>query len=312
MMLPKVAGACAIFLAWCVAAAVAAQPTSQPTTRQVETTPLEIPGSEAVVYRRVGETELRLHVVRPKDWTKSDRRPAMVFFFGGGWNRGTPRNSVPWAAWAAELGMVGIAPDYRTRDRFGGTPEDCVADGRAAVRWVVENAESLGIDPARIVVGGSSAGGTLAAWAAIPTPGPGANDPAVGVSPAALFLINPVTNTRAGETGEARRFGGDEARALAFSVLHQMPAKMPPTILFHGTADTVVPYSTAVALRDRLVASGNRCELVTFEGGGHSFFSSQFGEAGRAALQRVRSEGRAFLDSLGLSGTAPLPPSDRP
>ena len=156
-----------------------------------DVTPLSIPGSEPFVFRKVGETELRLHVVKPAGWSKSDRRPCLVSFFGGGWSSGTPASSIKWAKWAAGLGLVGFAPDYRTRQRFGGTPEDCVSDGRAAVRWVQEHADELGVDPAKIIAQGGSAGGHIAAWTAIPSPGPGTNDPAPNRLPAALVLLNP-------------------------------------------------------------------------------------------------------------------------
>jgi acetyl esterase/lipase len=223
-----------------------------------------------------------------------------VSFFGGGWSSGTPLHSIGWAKWAAGNGLVGIAPDYRTRLRFGGTPEDCVADGRAAVRWVEEHANELGIDPKKIICEGGSAGGHVAAWTAIPSPGPGKDDPAPKILPAALVLLNPVTDTKAGGYGGPKRFGGDAARALACSVPDQMPTNMPPTIVFHATADRTVPYTNSVAFRDKIVSRGNRCELVTFEGLGHSYNSSKYGEAGKTADQKTHEEVATFLASLGL------------
>ena len=269
-------------------------------TAAPETTPLSLPGSEPFVFRKVGETELRLHVVKPAGWTKTEQRPCLVSFFGGGWNSGTPERSIAWAKWAAGQGLVGIAPDYRTRNRFGTAPEDCVADGRAAVTWIKAHAPELGIDPKKIIALGSSAGGHVAAWSAIPTPGPGKDDPAPPTSPAALVLVNPVTDTKEGGYGGPKRFGKDPARALACSVPDRMPAKMPPAIVFHATADKTVPYSNSVAFKDKLVSNGNRCELVTFEGLGHSYSSSQYGEAGKAADQKTREAVAAFLTSLGL------------
>lgn len=267
-----------------------------------EVTPLKIPGSEPFVFRKVGKIELRLHVVKPKGWTKNDALPCMVAFFGGGWNGGTPDRSIGWARWAASHGMVGVAPDYRTRDRLGGTPEDCVSDARAAMSWVIEHADELGIDPHKIIVEGGSAGGHVATWTAIPSDGPGKNDPAPSIRPAALVLLNPVTDTKATGYGGPKRFGGDASRALACSVTDQVPTKMPPTIVFHSKADTVVPYANSVAFRDKLVANGNRCELVTFEGLGHAYNSSKFGAAGKAADVKTKADVVAFLESLDLLG----------
>jgi dipeptidyl aminopeptidase/acylaminoacyl peptidase len=79
-----------------------------------------------------------------------------------------------------------------------------------------------------------------------------------------------------------------------------MPAKMPPSLVFHGTADTTVPYANSVAFRDKLIAAGNRSELVTFDGLGHAYYSSKFGEAGKAAYTRTTEEMTRFLTSLGL------------
>lgn len=265
-----------------------------------ETTPLSIPGSEPHVFRKIGDVELRLHVVKPKGWTKDDHRPCMVSFFGGGWINGTPESSIRWSKWAADNGLVGIAPDYRTRSRFNAQPEDCVADGRAAMRWVVEHASDLGIDTTKLVVSGGSAGGHVAAWTAISKAGPGKDDPAPSVLPAALVLLYPVTDTKEGGYGGPKRFNQSVERAKACSVPDQMQAKMPPIIILHATGDKTVPYANSVAMRDMLIAMGNRCELVTFEGLGHSYYSSSFGEAGKQAEAKTKADIAAFLTSLGF------------
>ncbi len=270
------------------------------TSGKQEITPLTIKGSEAFVFRKVEGIELRLHVVKPEGWSKGDQRPCLISFFGGGWSSGTPEKSIGWATWAAEHGMIGIAPDYRTRTRFNGAPEDCVADGRAAVRWISEHAGEFGIDPSKLISLGASTGGHVAEWTAIPSAGPGKNDPAPATLPAALVLINPVSDTKEGGYGGPRRFGNQPARALAASVPDQMPAKMPPTIIFHATGDKTVPYANSVALHDKLVAGGNRCELVTFQGLGHSYYSSSFGAEGKEAASKTKADAAAFLTSLGL------------
>ncbi len=276
-----------------------------PKQKAPEITPLSLPGSEPFVFRTVNEVELRLHVVKPAGWEKGGSKACLVSFFGGGWNNGTPERSIRWAKWAAEQGMVGIAPDYRTRDRLHGTPEDCVSDGRSALAWVEAHSVELGIDPHRIVVLGGSAGGHVAAWTAVTTAGPGKDDPAPQLQPIALVLLNPVTDTKASGYGGPKRFDGNESRALACSVLDQMPNKMPPTLVFHATADTTVPYANSVAFRDKLVGNGNRCELITFEGLGHSYNSSKYGEAGKAADRKTCEEMARFLTELNLIHASP-------
>jgi len=281
---------------------LSAQNATASAKKPADVTPLSIPGSEPFVFRTLDKTELLLHVAKPKGWTAGDKRPCLVAFFGGGWSSGTPESSMRWAKWAATKGAVGIAPDYRTRTRFQGTPEDCVSDGRAAMRWIEDHAKELGIDPTKIIALGASAGGHVAAWTAITAPGPGKDDPAPAVQPAALILINPVTDTKEGGYGGPRRFGNKPERALAASVPDQMQAKMPPTIIFHGTTDATVPYANSVAMRDKLVAAGIRCELVTFEGLGHSYYSTANGEAGKAAFVKTQADVLAFLTSLNLIG----------
>jgi acetyl esterase/lipase len=98
---------------------------TQPTT--IPATPTGFDDAETFVFRDLSPQPLRLHIVKPIGWKPTDHRPALVFFFGGGWVKGSPERSIGWARTAAKWGLVGIAPDYRVKDRFGGTPQDCVA-----------------------------------------------------------------------------------------------------------------------------------------------------------------------------------------
>jgi acetyl esterase len=281
-------------------------PQPSPSSTQEET-PLTLPGSEARLFRTIGKTSLLLHVVKPSGWTPADRRPCLIAFFAGGWTRGTPKGSLGWAKWAADHGMVGVASDYRTKDRFQGTPEDCVSDGRAAMRWVEDHAGELGIDSSKVVCLGSSAGGHLAAWCAIPGRGPGADDPgSPDHPPAALILFYPVSDTKDCGYGGTKRFDGSVDRALACSVPDRMPRRMPPSLIFHGVEDKTVPCANSIALRDKLVAAGNPCELQTFPGLGHGYLGSKYGPEGAAIVQRNKQDMERFLRNLGLIG-APQP-----
>jgi acetyl esterase len=235
-----------------------------------EETPTELPGAEAHVYREGGDAApMRLFVVKPDGWKAGDRRPGLVFFFGGGWTTGTPAKSIFWARFAAQLGMIGVAPDYRTRGRHDTPPMASVADARAAVRWLQDHAAELGLDPARIAVGGNSAGGHVALWTAITAAPPGSDErESPRLPPAALILFSTVSDTSSLTGYTPKRFG---EHATALSPLHQLDPRMPPVLAFHGDADKTVPLAQAIALRDKLLAGGNVCELHIVPGGGHNF-----------------------------------------
>lgn len=265
----------------------------QPSVSAPEVTPVTLPGAEMFIYREGQPEPMRLFVFKPKGWSPGDRRPALVFFFGGGWTKGTPERAASYAKWAATLGMVGIAPDYRTKGRFGTSPLESVADGRAAFRWVQDHAGELGVDSQKIVVGGSSAGGHVALWTAITHTPPGSDPGEAPLSkPCALILVSPVSDTST-ETGYTpKRFG---TNAGALSPLHQLDAKMPPVLVFHGDADTTVTNRESIVLEQKLIASGNLCERINVPGGIHGFQSQlpEWKEKSRDIMEE-------FLTKLGI------------
>lgn len=125
--------------------------------------------------------------------------PLLVYFHGGGWVIGDlDTHDDPCRFLAAHSGAKVLAVDYRLAPEhpFPAAAEDAAA----AYGWAVENAERLGIDPARIAVGGDSAGANLAAAVCLLARDGGAP------SPAMQLLIYPVTET-AGEAPSRRTFG---------------------------------------------------------------------------------------------------------
>lgn len=246
---------------------VASIPLHAQQTPPPETTPATLGGAETFVYREGKREPMRLHVFKPVDWKKEDHRPVFIFFFGGGWTRGTPTPFLVRAV--TKSGFVGIAPDYRTNGRFGTTPLQSVADARAAVRWVQDHAGELGIDPAKVIVSGHSAGGHVALWTGIEKTPPGSNpDEAPKPRPAALVLLAPVSDTSPNTGYTPYRFGLD---AVALSPQHQVDDAMPSTLLVHGDSDKVVPYAQSTRLKEAMTAKGAACELVTIPNGDHSF-----------------------------------------
>ncbi|MGH9935312.1 MAG: alpha/beta hydrolase, partial [Blastocatellia bacterium] len=154
--------------------------------------PSSLPGSEAKVYKTVGATELLLHIYQPAERQAGAARPAIVFFFGGGWRTGSPAQFAEHCKYLSARGMVAISVEYRVRSRHGVTPRECVADAKSAIRWVRAHARELGVDAQRIVAGGGSAGGHLAAAAALVKGfDESGEDLKISSAPNALVLFNP-------------------------------------------------------------------------------------------------------------------------
>ncbi len=122
-----------------------------------------MPGAEVETYKTAGDTKLNLYIFQPLGWKATDKRPAIVCFFGGGWTNGTLRQFLPQCKYLAQRGMVAIAADYRVASRNQVKAVECVKDAKSAIRFVRKNAARLGVDPDRIVAAGGSAGGHLAA-----------------------------------------------------------------------------------------------------------------------------------------------------
>ncbi|WP_166820040.1 prolyl oligopeptidase family serine peptidase [Thalassoroseus pseudoceratinae] len=222
-----------------------------------------------MVYKKAGGRELYLHIYEPLNWKPTDRRPCFLVIHGGGWTGGEPGRMAPFADYFRLKGMVGISVQYRLLNlKQGTTVFDCVKDGRSAVRFVRSHAESLGIDPDKIIVSGGSAGGHVAVGTALFD---GVDEPResteVSSTPNALVLLFPVIDTSPAGYGNAKI--GKRWREL--SPAHQVRGKVPPTLIFHGTGDTVTPFAGAEAFRDAMHKAGNRCELAAHEGGKHGY-----------------------------------------
>ncbi|WP_422932016.1 alpha/beta hydrolase family protein [Singulisphaera sp. PoT] len=124
----------------------------------------ERPAGESAVYKTADGRKLRLWVVKPEGWKATDRRPAAVFFHGGGWVGGRPGQFDTQARYLASRGMVCALVEYRLLDKGEAEKETppvaCCRDAKSAMRWVRSHAGGLGIDPNRVAAGGGSAGGT--------------------------------------------------------------------------------------------------------------------------------------------------------
>ena len=188
--------------------------------------------------------------------------------------------------------MVAMTADYRVRSRNKTTPFECVADGKSAVRWIRANAAKLGIDPDRIAAGGGSAGGHVAAATGnLPTLDEPQEDASVSSKPNALLLFNPVYDN--GPKG----YGYDRVkeRYQEISPFHNLRKGAPPTIVFLGEKDKLIPVKTAQAYQKKMEAVGSRCETHLYPDQPHGFFNK--GRSLESFLDTVEKMDR-FLVSL--------------
>lgn len=249
-------------------------------------------GQKLIPYKQIDTTRLYLEVYVPEGFDKAGKLPALVFFFGGGWNSGDRSQFRNHAVYFSQKGMVCILADYRTRNKNNTTPFESLKDARSAMRFVRQNAAQLGVDPEKIVASGGSAGGHLAAATA--TAG-GFDDPADDVTiscvPNAMVLYNPVIDNGPGGYGYERV--GEAYKN--FSPLHNLHHGVPPAIIFLGTKDHLIPVETVLYFQKVMERIGSRCDVKLYEGQGHGFFNSQHAEY----YAKTVAETELFLQSLG-------------
>lgn len=252
-------------------------------------------------YKTVGDVSLKLYVFQPEGHQRGDRRAAIVFFFGGGWQNGSPVQFHQQCRYLAARGMIAITADYRVGSRHQVKVVDCVRDAKSAVRWVRAHAEELGIDPDRIVAAGGSAGGHLAACTAtlkeFDEPG---EDPRVISGPNALVLFNPAVGLTPGDITQERQTLANSrerlgAEAQRLSPADHVDAETPPTLILIGTNDFLLPGNQRFAAA--MQKAGRRCDLILYDGASHGFFN--YGRDGNAAFRQTLTAVDRFLVSLG-------------
>jgi acetyl esterase len=228
--------------------------------------------------------------------------PVLVYLHGGGWVCGSPATHRKLGYRFAEAGYLVFNVDYRLAPEhpFPAPFEDCLA----AVRWAQREAARFGGDPARLAIGGDSAGGNLSAAVAAAL----ANEPA---RPKAALLIYGVfdfgrfgdVSLAPGADAKAAEIGRDmvemmvgaylgETRSEALlrdprvSPLHAA-AKLPPSHVVVGSADALAPQSEALA--KALAAAGVPHEHYVDPGMPHGYAQMEFLPAARPAIDRMVS-----------------------
>ena len=273
-------------------------------TQGAQSYPPKISSDSVHTYKSVEGHDLKIWVFNPTITSKTNA-PAMLFFFGGGWNSGSPTQFVKYCELLSERGMVGIVADYRVKSRQGVQAKTCVEDALDALRYITKNATSLGIDPIRIGVGGGSAGGHLAAsLGTIHSSNPSAPKLMALFNPATILapISDDLSDAPLGELEKMNaRYQAKEEHLrtriglepIELSPFHHVASNSPPAIIFHGTNDKTVPYESAKLFASQLRKNGVFVDLKTYEGADHGFFNRE------PYFSQTAKELEAFLQGLG-------------
>jgi acetyl esterase/lipase len=257
--------------------------------------------------------------------------PLVVYLHGGGWQSGHTRHSGAFEDWPGVLasiaarGYVVASVEYRLSGEAAFPA--AVQDVKAAIRWLRTHATELGIDKARAVVWGGSAGGQLAALVgascgvsalepasavANQRPEPGrADKPASQPQPAVAAESDCVQGVVAwygifdfsAPRGDAEyRYLGcapgkcAAATLAAAGAISYVDSKDPPVLLIHGVNDHTVPIAQSRSYLAALRAKGVKGELVEIAGVDHSFIG-ETPEATHDASLRALNQTLAFIDA---------------
>ncbi len=235
--------------------------------------------------------------------------PVLVFFHGGGWVIGDLESHDALARkLALEAGCLVVAIDYRLAPeaKFPAAPEDCYA----ATCWVTEHAAEIGGDPARIAIGGDSAGGNLSAVVAQMARDRG------GPELCFELLVYPVTNhdystpsytenaegyflTRASMEWFWNHYlseASEGQRAYASPLRAHSLAGLPPALVITAEFDPLRDEGEAYA--EKLRQAGVSVTCTRYDGQIHGFFSFfQLIDSSKEAIQEaVTHLKRAFAN----------------
>jgi acetyl esterase/lipase len=205
--------------------------------------------------------------------------PAVILIHGGGWSAGD-KSGGPQKGYMAPMhealtkgGFAWFSINYRLAPDFRHPAAS--EDVETAIRWLKKNAGTYRVDPRRIAISGESAGGQLAALAAVR----GSDDTRVAAAVVFYGMFDFVAETkrRDGVVGPSfvKLFGRESLDEPMRKLMHEASAinfvkpGVPPFLLVHGTEDKSVSYEQSVDMQARLREAGVPNELITIKEGPH-------------------------------------------
>ena len=207
--------------------------------------------------------------------------PALLCLHGGAWARGAPRQYQEWGPWLAARGYAVVAVDYRLSTEVSPSWPGVHEDVQRALRWLVEEAPALRVDPARLGLVGDSAGGHMATLLSLEDWVRPHVRAVVGVY-GIYDLIDwwEVTQARMDDP-VGKLMGKTPAQSpedyRRFSPLQGVEAQgVPPGVpylIIHGEQDPIVHHNQSERFIAALRAAGAEVETLFVLGAGHSWFT---------------------------------------
>ena len=236
-------------------------------------------------YGEVNGRALLLDMFAPPI-TTSERRPAVVWLYGGGWCSGdrTDGHTPEFCPLLAQHGFVAVSIDYRLSQEAPFPAQ--IHDVKAAIRWLRANADIYHIDPNRIGIWGFSAGAHLAALAGVTgnlselegnvgSPGVPSHVQAVAIGAGCADFLEFGGAIRDDSPYLVPLFGGTitERKQLAqlASPIYHIHPDVPPFLIAHGTLDETIPIAQIERFADALRAAGGEVEFIAIEGVYHNW-----------------------------------------
>jgi acetyl esterase/lipase len=231
-----------------------------------------------VEFGKGGDRPLKLHVLRPKSLPEAPM-PVVVWIHGGGWQAGSKDSGIGRLARFAQRGYFCASVEYRLSKEavFPAQIEDC----KCAIRFLRAKAKEYNLDPNRIGVWGSSAGGHLVALlgtsaAAKDLEGKGGWAEFSSRVQAVCDFCGPADFPKWADTAHpavVALLGGpvkDKAELAARgSPVTYVSKDVPPFLIVHGDSDKTVPLSQSESLTEALKKAGGDVTLHVVKGGGH-------------------------------------------
>jgi acetyl esterase/lipase len=217
-----------------------------------------------IVYGTGGDTELKLDLYAPENL--SAPVPGIIFIHGGGWRSGKRQDYKIYTTRFAAKGYVVATVTYRLRE--AGYFPNCVEDVKCAVRWMRANAASIKVDPDRIAVIGGSAGGHLSMMVGYSSDAPELEGTGghAGVSSAVQavidiygpvdFSVYPERNHPLVTTFLQGTYEEQTHRFMKASPITYVDPSDPPTLIIHGTIDSLVPVTQSDLLAEKFQELG--------------------------------------------------------